>query len=314
VDQALIFPQRQGSKLREIAFDMVFTTRFQVRDLSVLSGHLLHDRRLVEIAYAPEPISTVYGVRDDGVVVCLTYDLPEQVTAWWRMVTAGVVESVAVIPHPSSNSYQVWLAVRRTIGATETRFIEYLDLHAQMTIPATVDDPAFTWEGLTVDAGVVYTGAPATAITGLGHLEGAVVDIVGDGAAYPSQVVAGGQVILSNSVSSAFVGLHYDVEGETLPPEVNIRGSIQASLQHWTRLAVLLDSTVGLTLQDEALPFRSPEMPMDEGLRPFTGEKLLSVFGWDREGFITFTQPQPLPATVLGIVGLLDVEGDQDRQ
>lgn len=295
VDQALLFPARQGSKLREVTLDQGVATRFVGRDLAFLSGHLLKTLRLIELAYAPEPISTVWGVRSDGSVIALTYDQPEQLTGWWHFATAGSVESIATIPHPTQNRDQVWMAVNRANG----RGIEVLDEEAAMPYSGG------TWMGLQVDAGVIYTGVATSTITGLGHLNGQTVAIVGGGVEYPSQVVSGGQVTgLTPPVTTAFVGLPYAALGETMPPELSGLGTIQRSPKHWVELTALLDATVGFTLQGQALP-----LPVGV---PFTGEKHLPFLGWGRDGTVTFAQLQPLPATLLGLVGYLDVAAERD--
>ena len=294
VDQSILFAQRQGSKVRQMTLDATTTARFLAEDLTILANHLLKQYRLLELAYQPEPLSTVWGVRSDGTALALCYDAREEVKGWWRMVTAGAIESIAVIPHPTQNRHQVWMSVNRAAG----RFIEVMDEEATMTYAGG------SWKGLTVDAGVVYNGAATATITGLSHLNGQTVTIIGNGVQYAPQVVSGGQVTgLSPTVTSAFVGLDFDSIGETLPPEVPGTGTIQRSHKHWVELTALLDETVALRVQGLALPLG--------GIVPFTGEKHLPTLGWGRDGTITFVRDQPYPATVLGIVGYLDVEVEQ---
>lgn len=310
VDQALLFPHRNGSKLREITLDPVSTTRYQTRDLTILADHLLRKHRLVELAYSSEPLSTVWGVRADGVMLALTYDAREEVAGWWQFVTAGEVESVAVIPHPTQNRSQIWLSVNRAAG----RFVEVMDEEALMVYNQAKyasgedeEDPGF-WEGLTVDAGVVYNGVATTTITGLTHLNGQTVDIVGDGAVFPAQVVSGGQVVLPLPVQSAFVGLHFEAEGETLPPEI-AQGTISRATKRWVDVMVMLHETIGLEVQGVQVDtFRTPDQPMDKGVRPFSGDVFVDTYGWGESLTLTFAQRQPLPATVLALVGQLEVE------
>jgi hypothetical protein len=309
VDQALLFPHRKGSKLREITLDPVSTTRYQTRDLTILADHLLRKSRLLELAYSSEPLSTVWGVRADGVLLALTYDAREEVAGWWQCVTAGAIESVAVIPHPTQNRSQVWLIVNRAAG----RFVEVFEEEALMIYNQTQyaagdeDAPGY-WEGLTVDAGVIYNGAATTTITGLNHLNGQTVAIVGDGAVFPQQVVASNQVTLSLPVTSAFVGLPYEAEGETLPPEV-AQGTISRATKRWVDVMLMLHETIGLEVEGTPLDIcRTPSQPMDHGVAPFTGDTFVDTYGWDTTLTLTFAQRQPLPATVLGLVGQLDVE------
>lgn len=321
IGAALLFAQRQGSKVREMVFDADTNTTFIARDITVLSNHLLRTHRLLELAYQQEPISLVWGVRSDGTLLGLTYDLSEQVLAWHRQTTDGRFESVATIPHPTANAHQVWCVVQRTINGSETRFLEYMDPETEMTLPEAVltynpvtgaEELLDEWVGLTVDAAVVYAGAPTTTITGLSHLNGASVQIVGDGAVFPAQTVASGQVTLSQEVSTAFVGLGYTSRGRTLPPEIQgLRGSIMRSRKSWKELTARLFESLCLILKGERMQFRRPSMPQNQGPGVFSGDKKVTPLGFDTEGAIAFVVDQPLPCTLVGIIGVLEVEAEQ---
>lgn len=313
VGQALLFAQRQGSKLRQMAFDAESASTFLARDLSILSGHLLEDFRIVEMAYQAEPLSLVWAVRSDGVALALTYDLLEEVVAWHHHTTDGAIESIAVIPHPTANAHQTWMSVKRTIQGVERHFIEYVDDQSVMSY-LDVDGNTVSWKGLTVDAGLVYDGVPTATITGLTYLNGKMVHIVGDGVVFPVQQVAGGQVTLPQAVSVAFVGLAYTPDAELLPPEVATqRGSIQGRQKAYKEITVQLYQTVGLTLQGEPLPFRNTGMALGLGIPPYTGDILLDglLSSGDRKPTIRAVQPNPLPVTILSLLGALEVALDQ---
>jgi hypothetical protein len=318
VGSALLFAQRQGSKIREMTFDERTTTTFVARDITVTSEHLLAHHRVLELAYQQEPLSIIWAVRSDGVLLGLTFDQSEQIVAWWRVTTPGVVESVATIPHPTANAHQTWVSVQRTVNGQPVRYLEVLDSESRMVLPQPV--PMFNeltqetedvdgWEGLTVDSGVVYSGAPTDSLSGLGHLEGETVQIVGDGTVLAPQVVTGGQVGLSQTVSTAFVGLPYVCRGRTMPVEVPVRGLTgQGTRKRWVNLRARVQGTACLVLHGEAIPFRQPHMPQNQGVAPFTGDREVMALGYDRFGMVSFVVDKPLPATVLGVLGVLDTE------
>lgn len=311
VGQALLFAQRQGSKLRQMAFEAEVSAAFLARDLSIISGHLLENHRIVELAYQAEPLSVVWAVRSDGMLLGLTYDLLEEVVAWHHHTTQGAFESVAVIPHPTANAYQVWVTVQRTIDGEVQRFVEYFDAYATMRLPTAIDGTLASWQGLTVDAGVVYSGADTTTLS-VPHLDGATVQVVGDGAVFLNRPVVNGQVTLPQPVRTAFVGLGFTPIAELLPPEaIGARGSLQRRRKRWVEFLVELYNTVGLQVNGETIPFRTAGMPMDQGVPAFTGDRLVQGLlgdGETRRPVATVVQPQPLPATVLALVGALDVE------
>ena len=322
VGSAILFVQRQGSKLREMAFDERTVTTFLARDITITSDHLLRQFRLLELAYQQEPLPLVYGVRSDGQLLGLTYDQSEQLSAWWRRTTQGSFESLATIPDPAANAHQVWVSVKRHINGADVRFIERFDTAAHMALlkPVTMlneltqeSEQISGWDGLTVDAAIVYSGAPTATITGLSHLEGMSVTIVGDGAVLPPQVVRNGQIPLGQTVKTAFVGLSYVPRGRTLPIDLPIRGVTQQGLRkRWAKLWARIETTACLVMQGERLPFRQQHMPMDQGVAPFSGDRQCPTpLGWDRRGMVSFEVPDPLPCTLIGIFGTLDSETQQ---
>lgn len=318
VGASILFTQRQGSKMREMTYSIYTQTNFVARDITVNSEHLLAKERIVELAYQQEPLSVIWALRSDGVLLGLTYDGTEQITAWWRATTAGAFQSVASIPHPTANANQVWVSVTRTIGGVARQTIEYLDAEARMVLPEPVamfneltqeTEQVDGWDGLTVDSATVYEGISTATLTGLGHLEGETVTIVGDGAVFPPQVVNAGQITLPQVVHTAFVGLPYLVRGRTLPVEVARPGVTgQGSRKRWTNLTARVQNTASLVLQNEKIPWRQPHMPQNQGPAVFTGDRVVNALGYDTYGMISFVVPDPLPCTIIAVYGTLDVE------
>jgi hypothetical protein len=322
VGSAILFVQRQGSKVREMSFDERTQTTFVARDITVIADHLLREAKIVELAYQQEPLSLVYAVRSDGQLLGLTYDQSEQMVAWWRRTTQGQFESVATIPDPGANVHQVWVAVARTVGGVAHRFIERLDAQAAMVLPEPVpmhnlltDTPEVVagWAGLTVDCALTYSGMPSTTFSGLGHLEGMQVQVVGDGAVFPDELVKDGAITLPQTVATAFVGLGYTPRGRTLPVEIPVRGVTQQGLRkRWAKLWARVEGTACLVVQGERLPFRQQHMPQHQGVAPFSGDRQAPTpLGWDRRGMVSFEVDQPLPCTVIGLFGTLDSEVQQ---
>ncbi len=108
------------------------------------------------------------------------------------------------------------------------------------------------------------------------------------------------------------VGLHYTPRLVTLRPEVKMHngGTSQGQPKHWASVSVRLFESLGLTIQGDELEFRSAADPMDSPPPIFTGDKRVTTLGWSNEGQLTIQQDQPLPCTILGHFGTLDVGGD----
>lgn len=69
----------------------------------------------------------IWAVRNDGVLLALTYNAKENILGWHRHTIAGdgVVEWIGVMPR-ENNQDQLWMIVQREINGQTVRHIEYL--------------------------------------------------------------------------------------------------------------------------------------------------------------------------------------------
>ena len=290
--RSVLFNQRAKKKLRQMIFDLN-VEGFVAPDLTILSENITGDG-ITNMAYQQEPDSIIWAVRADGVLLGLTYQRDQQVVAWHQHPVGGTdteVESVASIPSADGGSDELWLSVKRTVNGGTVRYIEY------------IDDTIF------VDSGLSYSGAAATTLSGLAHLEGETVSIVGDGAVFPDAVVSSGSVTLSSSVTTAYIGLPYTTEIETLPPEVPQKdGSSFGKKKSWSRIILNLYTTLGISVNDTQLVFRTGGDPMDSAPPVFTGQHDITNLGWkESDHTMVIKQEQPLGMTLISITGELNV-------
>ncbi len=291
VENVVLFLQRAGRKMREFYYDFD-QDNYIARDLTLLAEHLTVGG-FVDTAYQQEEDSIVWAVRSDGVLCGMTYLRSDQVIAWHRHPTSGTVESVATIPHSTDNRDEVWVGVKRTINGATKRFVEYMDPE------------------MYVDSGLSYSGTAKTTFTGLKHLIGEEIQLVGDDAVFPNATVADdgtgdGTVTFSQAVSTAYLGLAYTTTIKPVRHEIAIQaGTTMGHKKRWNRIAVRLLNSTGVKINDDRVPFRSSADLMDSGVGLFSGDKIVSNLGWDRDGFVTIEQDQPLPLNVLAITGTL---------
>ena len=290
--RSVLFNQRAKKKVRQMIFDLN-VEGFVAPDLTILSENITGDG-ITSMAYQQEPDSVIWCIRADGVLLGLTYQRDQQVVAWHQHPVGGTnteVESIASIPSVSGGSDELWLSVKRTVNGSTVRYIEY------------IDDTIF------VDSGLSYSGVAATTLSGLGHLEGETVSIVGDGAVFPNAVVSGGSVTLSSSVTTAYIGLPYTTEIETLPPEVPQKdGASFGKKKAWNRIILNLYSTLGISVNGTQLVFRTGGDPMDSAPPAFTGQHDVTNLGWkETDHSIIIKQEQPLGMTLISLTGELNV-------
>lgn len=305
---ALLFIQERGSRVRELRFD-VLQEQYQAADMSVLASHLFGDsgpsdsggqHTIEEWAFAEEPFRIVWAVRSDGTLLGFTYMREHEVHAWHVHETDGIVESVACIAENGADA--VYLIVRRTVDGQTKRYLERLAERRFAT-------PADAWF---VDCGLAYSGTPVSSVSGLGHLEGRTVAILGDGSVMAPRVVNGGTVALDQPCSKVIVGLPYEAELETLNLELPAGvgsggGTVQGRMKKIGRVTVRVKDSRGLEIGVDPGALQEVKQrgvePLGAALSPFTGDWAVTVPGeWNREGRIMVRQRWPLPCTVLDLI------------
>ena len=168
---------------------------------------------------------------------------------------------------------------------------------------ANIDGTAFTAYD---SAGEVRKGV--TTITGLAHLEGESVSIVGNGAVFPSKTVASGQVTVSSAVSEAYVGQSFSVIAKPSRPEFGTpTGTSQGRNKRANQVLVRLLRTTGVKINGDQVPFRKSLDLMGQPPAPFSGEKKVMNLGYDRDGFVEIRQDQPLDIHVVAIIMDLNI-------
>lgn len=130
-------------------------------DLTLWSAHLFRDYPIIGWAYQKLPDSIVWCVRQDGVLLGLTYLRKQDVIAWHHHETDGFVESVACVPEGIEDV--VYLVVRRTIQGVTKRYIERLQSRDIPLIAGT--NSRDVAQAYFVDCGLSYQGWTTTGET-----------------------------------------------------------------------------------------------------------------------------------------------------
>lgn len=302
VANAVLFVQRVGRKLRELIYDYIQDNFGDPPDLTIFAEHITKTG-IKAYAFQREPDSILWVVLNDGTLCGFTYNKAQEIMAWHTHTTDGDFEDVAVIP--VSDHDQVWFIVKRTINGVTKRYVEYL-------APDFSDDQSECWF---VDCGLRYSGSGATTVTGLDHLEGKTVSVLGDGAVYPDSTVASGTITLSSACSTIIAGLPFTSILEPMDIESKEQeGSSQAKRKKIHQVAIRFYKTLGAKIGGDTasstvdtIPFRTPSDRMGSPPALFTDDKVVSFpGGWKRYGRIRITQEQPLPMTVLAVEPLVN--------
>ena len=144
-------------------------------------------------------------------------------------------------------------------------------------------------------------------LSGLDHLEGETVNILIDGIARDSLVVASGAITITtptNGGGEIHAGLEYTSTIKTMRIEAGSQqGTAQSKLKRiaevFVRVYRSIKMNVGNSDSQDVVSFDAT----DDWIPEFTGDKRIHIpSSWDRDGYIVITQSDPLPLIVTAII------------
>lgn len=290
IGERAVFTQKDGKKLRAIKYSLTEDAN-TAPDITLFAEHITGTNNgIVDMTFAQDPDYIAWIIRDDGVMLSLTYETIQDTTGWAKHTTDGLFEKVCAVP--SANSTDVYAIVKRTIGGVVTRFIERFDYGTYR-----------------VDCGLAKTSvSPTTSWAGYDHLAGKTVAVVADGVTHPDVVVSAGGVITTQYAASAITaGLGFTSTLELLHPEM---GDATSSTQGRTiaidtliiRFKDTINCRVDVGVGNYEYPFRTTGDLLDTPIAAFTGDKRITATGWRSPNNLKIEQITPMPSTILGCI------------
>lgn len=124
INYDILYVQSKGSIVRDLAYNF-FTNIYTGTDLTVLSDHLFTDYQITQWAWSEEPYKLVWLVRNDGILLCLTYLKEQDVYSWTRHDTNGQFVSVCSVTEPPVDA--VYVITKRFIQGVSKYYSERMD-------------------------------------------------------------------------------------------------------------------------------------------------------------------------------------------
>lgn len=154
--------------------------------------------------------------------------------------------------------------------------------------------------------GTWRAGEAVTIVSGLDHLEGEMVTILGDGNVFPQQTVLNGTVTLSQPCSKITVGLPYTAQLQTLYLDTG-EPTTQGKRKNIIALSARVDKTRGIEIGptfSDLTPFKDRDLDtIGQPIDLYTGDQRMVIGGgWSVEAQMCIQQSNPLPVTVLGVI------------
>lgn len=297
IGNSVVHVQRHGARVRDLFYSLE-KDGYAGNDLSILAPQLFDGHNIMQWAYQQTPGSNIWCVRDDGVLLCLTYLKEHDIYGWSRHVTDG--KFISVMTMSGKDSDVVMCVVKRNIGGRESYFLERM---SEAFMPTTAIEDAFF-----VDCGKTITfSEPSDNVSGLEHLEGAVVSVLADGSPVEGLTVSGGRITLPYPARKVQVGLPYTSVLAPLPIEADTKsGSTMGKRRAYGRCVLRVFRTVGGkygSKEDELYDF--PYLPELYGApcQPFSGDiEFNPNCGQDADTTVFLVQDRPLPFHVVALM------------
>jgi hypothetical protein len=302
VGDTVLYLQRGGRIVRDLAYDLM-SDAYKGSNLIVLADHLTRNNKIVSWAYQQNPYSVVWCVRDDGVLLGLTYMREHEVWAWHRHETDGKFLDVCVLEGDDAD--ECYFLVAREINGETKYYIEKLAERMEN------DELKNAW---IVDCGLRYEGAAAATISGLSHLEGKELAGLADGSPLPPLTVENGAVTLPRAASLVTLGLPYTSDLETLNIDLNAAETMQGRKKNIAAVTLRFENALGgfVGSDEDGLVEIKPPLPAlwGEALSLRTDDYRISIPpAWNTNGRILFRQTQPLPVTILAVIPEVKIGG-----
>jgi hypothetical protein len=331
IGPVILFLERLGRTVNQLVYDF-YSDSYTSVDLSILAPHLTDTHTIIDWAYQQTPNGIIWAVRNDGDLLGLTFKREHNVTGWHHHDTQGSFISCACIPGSVENDLWTIVKRRRVVDQEVLLNANYALLDGDQMVMGEFMDfyylekkaPEFlstnVLDSYFLDSYQTYDGAPATVLSGLSHLEGCSVDILGDGAVYRSFEVKEGMVTLPYAVSRAVIGLPYASELVPQMMETDTKaGTSYARIRRIDHIDIDFLNSLGMSYgryDDEGLeigtqqaPFRVPSDSTGTAVPLFNGIKRLTMPPGNTFKTNFFVrQDQPLPLTVVALVTELDIK------
>ena len=293
-----VFVQERGGTVRDMGYSYE-NDNYTGQDLTLFVKTLVKGHLAVTSAYAQDPDSIIYYVRDDGQLNCLTYIPEQKVYGWSHFVTNGkyrYVESVA-----EGEQDTIYFVVDRVINNKSVKYIE-------RSIPLYTEDNSDVF----LDCYVKVANSIKTDYINAPHLVGQMVDIVIDGQQMPSRVVPPTGVIkLDGKANVITVGLPYTTKIKIPSVEQQINdGTLQGRVATVSRVVLRMYKSFGGKVGRKFDRMDDITLPPNE---LFTRDKpvILPKMGinYSTDTSICIKHSDPFPFNLLSITRIVEIGG-----
>lgn len=290
IGNRIVHVQRSGKTVRDLGYQYD-ADNYNGDDLTLLATHLTEGHKLVSSAYIQEPNSTLYYVRDDGVLLSLAFIKEQNVFAWSHHTTDGKYKKVASIPNGASDV--LYVTVERDGKIYIERFNPDIEAAVYM-------DSYITGSGSSIDAP---------------HLIGKTVQVLADGTRIQDRVVPeNGLVAFGQSFSDITMGLAYETRIKQPGPDIGLKeGTMQARISKINTVVLRVEKSyggyIGYTFKDKDMD----ELRYEDYETLETGDIVQQMpvadIGSNTRNHICIKHDEPFPFELNAIIREVSIDG-----
>lgn len=304
---AVLFPAEAGTKVRAMSKDQN-TVGWLAPDLTLFVPELCASgiKRMVRMRN-PHHMSIV--LLNNGLLAVLHHDGYAGITGWSRMDLGGSIKDIAVLANDRGED-MLFLTIVRTVAGVKKLILEVI---------ANWTESAENWDYMLSSRHYDFE-VKQSFVTGLSHLEGERVQVLGNGNYAGTFVVTSGRVDFTDQLGDPIsyiqvsVGLPMYARLKTLP----LIGEDPSSKKRYSSLSVRVRSSIipmigaqsETELIDDMITERADTRPVTRNLDTVSQEWALrdvsvSNDGWSSGQQVTVEENLPLRVEVLSIFGKL---------
>ena len=290
IGNRIVHVQRSGKTVRDLGYQYD-ADNYNGDDLTLLATHLTEGHKLVSSAYIQEPNSTLYYVRDDGVLLSLAFIKEQNVFAWSHQKTDGKYKKVASIPNGASDVLYV------TVEREEKTYIERFNPDIEAAVYM---DSYVTGNGNSIKAS---------------HLTGKTVQVLADGTRLQdAQVPENGLVTFGQSFSNITIGLAYETRVKQPGPDIGLKeGTMQARISKINTVVLRVEKSyggyIGYTFKDKDMD----ELRYEDYETLETGDIVQQMpvadIGGNTRNHICIKHNEPFPFELNAIIREVSIDG-----
>lgn len=290
IGNRIVHVQRSGKAVRDLGYQYD-ADNYNGDDLTLLATHLTEGHKLVSSAYIQEPNSTLYYVRDDGVLLSLAFIKEQNVFAWSHHKTDGKYKKVASIPNGASDVLYV------TVERNDKTYIERFNPDIEAAVY--------------MDSYITGSGSSIKAL----HLIGKTVQVLADGTRIQDRVVPeNGLVAFGQSFSDITMGLAYETKVEQPGPDIGLKeGTMQARISKINTVVLRVEKSygghIGYTFKDKDMD----ELRYEDYETLETGDIVQQMpvanIGSNTKNHICIKHDEPFPFELNAIIREVSIDG-----